>query len=370
MSAVDKKHLDMTPEEMELSRKIANKLREKQKRPRMLIARIVEAFGVEKAQEYFDRTLAIQHNGGLYMEDMNRRRTPGGVFFKLIKDEMDESQAKLFPSKQFTSRQEQLENSRNRHAPKFVWENRKEQLKEALKKREELKEVRIQIIGVPRNIEEFRDNVVLVMEHQEDLSHWTIPNGVPPLPKEPTIYTIYLGSLQWSKIKKKMNTPETSLVIEGIGAYDPEIPGIIVYATNATTSERKLKRPANKEKSENKQKEKDKDKDKEKEKNKKAKAQAKPVPKKKPAQAKKEKAATPPPPPKVEIEEIEVVIPDKAPAEVKQKLSELYKAAAQFQEKIKSIQSKPAGEQFGLGMTDKLLKNVQTQIKKLVDQYS
>ena len=375
MSADDRKSPDLTPEEKAFSKKIAKKLREKYKKPRTLISQIVELFGIEKTQEYFNRTMAIQHNGGLYMEEMNRYRTPGGVFFKIIKDDIDdEVQAELFPRKKLTARQHKLEKSRNYGAPEFVWDDRKEQLKEALEKREELQEVRIQIIGVPKNIEEFRDTVVLVMEHQEDFSRWTIPNGVPDLPEEPTIYTIYLGSLQWSNLKRKMQKPETKLVIDGIGAYDPEIPGIIVYALNASTSERKLKQTKSKEVNKSKQKDKDKDKDKEKEKekNKKTRAKTEPVPKKKPTKAKNEKAAAapPPPPPKIEIEEIEVFIPDKAPAEVKQKLNELYKAAAQFQEKIKSIQSKPASEQFGLGMTDKLLKNVQTQIKKLVDQYS
>ncbi|CAD5224438.1 unnamed protein product [Bursaphelenchus okinawaensis] len=46
----------------------------------------VKTVGVELAQELYKKTLEVEKNGGMAVENGTRRRTPGGVFFKLLKD--------------------------------------------------------------------------------------------------------------------------------------------------------------------------------------------------------------------------------------------------------------------------------------------
>jgi hypothetical protein len=65
------------------------------------------------------------------------------------------------------------------------------------------------------------------------------------------------------------------------------------------------------------------------------------------------------------------VAPDlpNAPHDVTQKLTELYASASLFRQKIATIQSKPPGQQFGLEMTQKLLKNVEDEIAAIEKKY-
>jgi len=57
------------------------------------------------------------------------------------------------------------------------------------------------------------------------------------------------------------------------------------------------------------------------------------------------------------------------PAPVHQKLTELYASASLFRQKIASLQSKPTGQQFGLELTQKLLKQVEDEIAGIEKQY-
>jgi hypothetical protein len=57
------------------------------------------------------------------------------------------------------------------------------------------------------------------------------------------------------------------------------------------------------------------------------------------------------------------------PPEAAQKLTDLHQAAASFRQKISILEEKPANQQFGLEMTQKLLKNTEQQIEKLEQRY-
>lgn len=61
---------------------IAHRLREQKKE---LIARVVKYLGKKKAIELLMETTEIEQNGGLYVVDGSRRRTPGGVYLNLLK---------------------------------------------------------------------------------------------------------------------------------------------------------------------------------------------------------------------------------------------------------------------------------------------
>ncbi|XP_004922448.1 phosphorylated adapter RNA export protein [Bombyx mori] len=75
---------------------IADKLSEEKKE---LIHRIVGAIGSQKAMELFKETQKIEADGGMLVMNGTRRRTPGGVYFFLLKRDDEISQdvvSKLF----------------------------------------------------------------------------------------------------------------------------------------------------------------------------------------------------------------------------------------------------------------------------------
>ena len=58
------------------------------------------------------------------------------------------------------------------------------------------------------------------------------------------------------------------------------------------------------------------------------------------------------------------------PPDVARKLNELRSSASLFRQKVATIQGKPVGQQFGLEMTQKLLKNVEDEIAALEKKHN
>jgi len=80
---------EYTPEQQatyQAAMHIANTLGEKEPGPRAQVARVVRVLGIERAQALYEQTLAVETAGGMMLPDGSRRRTPGGVFFKLARE--------------------------------------------------------------------------------------------------------------------------------------------------------------------------------------------------------------------------------------------------------------------------------------------
>src|SRR6266508_4628078 len=66
---------------------LANHIAETLNEPNVVLVRkVIAVLGAERAQALFEKTLEIEAQGGLTVQDSSRRRTPGGVFFKTVKD--------------------------------------------------------------------------------------------------------------------------------------------------------------------------------------------------------------------------------------------------------------------------------------------
>ena len=73
------------PAALQLADEIAGQLGETEEQPRGTILRVVERLGAEAARAFLEEALAIEAQGGLWLGDGSRRRTPGGVFFHLVR---------------------------------------------------------------------------------------------------------------------------------------------------------------------------------------------------------------------------------------------------------------------------------------------
>ncbi|XP_030386444.1 phosphorylated adapter RNA export protein [Scaptodrosophila lebanonensis] len=69
-------------EPSDVAREMANKLHEKKDE---LLVRAIEILGIELLQEIYKETQRIEADGGMMIKTGQRRRTPGGVFFFLLK---------------------------------------------------------------------------------------------------------------------------------------------------------------------------------------------------------------------------------------------------------------------------------------------
>jgi hypothetical protein len=66
---------------------IATTLGETESVPLMHIRRIVQTLGPDRALELLNQAVAVESQGGLMLLDGSRRRTLGGVFFRLVREQ-------------------------------------------------------------------------------------------------------------------------------------------------------------------------------------------------------------------------------------------------------------------------------------------
>jgi len=73
------------PEEWRATQEIAAGLGETERGPLGQVGRVVGRLGTDRARAFLAQTQEIEAAGGLLLPDGSRRRTPGGVFFYLVR---------------------------------------------------------------------------------------------------------------------------------------------------------------------------------------------------------------------------------------------------------------------------------------------
>jgi hypothetical protein len=76
----------------ETARQIATALGETEPFPVTQIKRIVQTIGEERALQFLEQAQAIQERGGQMLPDGSRKHTPGGVFFRLVRESLPEQE--------------------------------------------------------------------------------------------------------------------------------------------------------------------------------------------------------------------------------------------------------------------------------------
>jgi hypothetical protein len=316
---------------------IADALGEKQHGPRRLVREVVERCGVDFAREVLKDTEEVMRLGGMLTAAADRLRTKGGVFFYLARGRMsDEVRHVIFPPRTVRNRRKP-ESTPTPPQTDFNWAERLPIVRALLKEQGEVRTVKITLIGRPGKVETRKETAILTMSHSAGVP--TFPRGVPQPPTTPTLYTVYVATKQWKRVEAALKeSSEDVLILEGMCAFDPDLQAVAVYTIKATTKFLEAaKRQDGNGKSET---------------------------RKAPEQTEAAASASPP----ADIPQPN--IPAAAPANVAQKLRELHAAAELYRQRIAALELKPAGQQFGLEMTQKLLKNVEDEISSLEAQYA
>ncbi len=359
--------LDLPPEEVEaLAKELADLLGENLRAPFKQIKRIIQYCGMDFARNLYQETLEIEAKGGLYLVKQERRRTVGGVFFHLTRERVSaELRDVIFP--RFKSYQKT--NNKARLGPPLLMWSERIALIESLKAHQgEIKSMKVTLSGRPGSVEKRSEMVVTTMSYVTKAEN--LPRELPRPPETPTLYTIYMSSKQWASVEESMADPADNLLIDGICAFDPETNGMAVFVASAR-SELTIAKA------------------------KEAAVAAKPPKQVKEAKPAPDKAApkvkSPAPPqaqsqPQAQGKEVrksriadiqpEPLIPAPAPLnpnlppDVARKLNDLNASATLFRQKVNTLLAKPPGQQFGLEMTQKLLKNVEDDIAALQKKHN
>jgi len=362
--------LDIPQEEVDaLVKELAVLLSETKRAPIKQIKKIIQYCGTDFARQVYKDTLQVEANGGMRLVKEERRRTIGGVFFFLAREKLSEEQRQVIfpPFKNY-----QKANSRTPLGiPLLNWKERIAIVETLKNDQGEMKSMKVTLSGRPGSIEK-RGEVVVTTMTDIPLPQ-NIPRIIPRPPNASTLYTVYIWTKQWEKIEESMADPADIMLLDGVCAFDPETNSLAIFAANVYSELLNAKA-------------------------KEAAAAAKPVKQpKQPKQPKEAKEAKPtsdkapkakapaPAQPQVQGKEIKksryddvqsepvaaaVPLNPNLPPDVARKLNELNASAALFRQKVNNLLSKPPGQQFGLEMTQKLLKNVEDEISALKQKHN
>lgn len=216
----------------ELVDQIATQLNETDPGPVKTIARLVCVVGQERALALLAETLAVEADGGLLTEDGQRRRSPGGVFFKLAKAQLSSRErGRIFgpPPKAATPKKTVVPPDWPDLLP-VVTELLTNPFPGAANK------MKLTLIGKPGKIIEKGEMVLTAIQGGQAPA---LPKGLPAPPAEPTTYLVFIAAKQWGKVKPALDAdPADRLVIEGYPVLDKRIAGgtVCLYAQNVTTT--------------------------------------------------------------------------------------------------------------------------------------
>lgn len=221
-----------------VANEIADQLGESEKKPRRQIYNIVSVCGVEFSRQLLNDTLEIEANGGMLVVNGDRRRTPGGVFFQLARDRMEEeARERIFYTWRYASKRRAAFESQ---FEEFAWEERAAIVEALQAESGKVAEVKVVMTGRPGKIER-RQHLVVTTMQVEIPQTMVFPAGVPQPSPQPVDYTVYMSAKQWEKVRKVIETTEDALIVEGMAAFDPETETIAVYSTLVTTKRLKRK---------------------------------------------------------------------------------------------------------------------------------
>jgi len=216
---------------------IAARLAENESAPRRQIARAVRILGEERVRAFVAQALAVEAAGGMMRGDGRRRRSVGGVFFHVMRDELrhDETGRKA-AYKIFRP------HGSGRGTPKepaagatpFDGTTCSARAAEAMEQPGEATTVKLTVIGRPGKMVE-RGDVVRVGLRSEKAP--SLPKGVPAPLSPQTDYMVLVGRKQWVKVAEALAAdPADKVLIEGYPTVQPDVAGITVHTTSATTT--------------------------------------------------------------------------------------------------------------------------------------
>jgi len=236
------------PEEWWATQEIAAQLGETERGPLGQVGRVVGRLGTDRARAFLTRTQEIEEAGGLMLPDGSRRRTPGGVFFHLVRTDDNltrEDRTYIFPSQFDRNGRRTRAGGDTQPTPTpapavapapqpATWTDDDYRRVMAALQQEigRATTVKITVIGRPGTTVEQGAAIALALMSEKVPA---LPKGLPE-PPAGTRYTIFVARKQWTKVAEALAAAaEDVAIIEGYAALDPRVEGIAVYAPSATT---------------------------------------------------------------------------------------------------------------------------------------
>jgi hypothetical protein len=201
-----------------------------------LLARVLRVVDAVRVAGFVEQTLKVEADGGMLTEDKSRRRTPGGVFFQLVK--------------QSASRKERYRifgggpGQGPAQAPMpamCTWEELIEATKTLPFPTGEEASVKITLIGRPGTPVQTKGQTV--MFKMQGKAPGNLPKGLPPIPKSPPItWTVIIGLRQWNRVRDSLaQHPDDKLILDGYPHVEGDQHLVLVNGCRSMLMERAQK---------------------------------------------------------------------------------------------------------------------------------
>jgi hypothetical protein len=204
--------------------------------------------GLERTENLLQQTLVVEAQGGMLTDDQKRRRTPGGVFFKLVKAQTTPTERKaIFPRLSYRRKKpaktDQDPDGDTRTLTPVSWEEAQVDVVEMLKTKLGEATVKLTLVGRPLQVKELPSYVALALQGKEPP---TLPKGLPSPPAGSTMrFVIFIAHKQWNGVKDSVaQNPEDKLVIQGYPVFDPKTGTTVVLAQQVQSVEQEKAKKA------------------------------------------------------------------------------------------------------------------------------
>ena len=179
---------------------------------RALLLQVLRTLGQDRCAALLAATLQCEDGGGMRTKDGTRRRTPGGVFFQLVKERVTpQERRRLFPPLAAPHGQGQPQEA----VLGLTWDEAHSLMQTlTTASPEEARTMKLTLIGRPGKVETRGQAVVFRMQGKPP---GPLPRGLPPVPAQaPLTWNGMVALRQWNRVKESLAAnQDDQLIIEG-----------------------------------------------------------------------------------------------------------------------------------------------------------
>ena len=181
-----------------------------------LLLKVLRTLGQDRCAAILADTLQCEAHGGMLTQDGTRRRTPGGVFFQLVKERATrQERRRLFPQQASSHGQGQPQRQSQGRPPALTWDEACN-LMQTLRTEPsgEARTMKLTLIGRPGKVETRDQAVVFRMQGKPP---GALPRGLPQVPAQaPLTWNVMVALRQWNRVKDSLAAhQDDQLIIEG-----------------------------------------------------------------------------------------------------------------------------------------------------------
>jgi hypothetical protein len=217
----------------ELAHEIAEMLTEKNT---WQIRKVVNVIGAERARAFFQQTLAIEAEGGMLVTSGKRQRTPGGVFFYLVRKNVSAEERKAIFAR--TKKKKAGGRPQPPGEPPVkppTWDEGQAYIRKLWERpKGQVSQLKFTLIDRPTQITKAKTCMVCVMAGKPVPQ--SMPKGLPLPPDIRINFAVFIAEKQWQQVADSLKADvEDELIVEGYPVFDPKQNVTVVLAQSVTT---------------------------------------------------------------------------------------------------------------------------------------